>query len=178
MGGINETERFQQGVERAFLAQDLLHSDGADKRRQDHGNEHERGEKALAGKKVPVGQQGKGKRDGRGEDGAVDRHLHGVPKSLQINGVAENLEEVVEGKAAARLAESPSQRFPDGQEEEEEKEKRSEREDDMGAGEGEATRRRGDGVTRRGIGPGVSVSPCLRVSLHLPSFASWAARRY
>jgi len=92
----------------------LFYADGADERRQDHGNENEGGEKTLAGIEITVGEEGEGKRNGGGEDGAVNGHLHGVPKTLEVNGIAENLEEIVEGEPAAGLTESAAEGLPIG----------------------------------------------------------------
>ncbi len=150
MIGVEQMKGLEKGIERAFLAEDLFDPDGADERRQDHGNENERGEEALAGKEVAVGQEGERQGNGGGEQGAPDGHLDRVPQTLEVNGIAEDLDDVVEGETAAGLTESAAEGFPNRKGEEEKEEECGE-DIDRGGTEG------------------------MRFAIHLPSLASFSA---
>ena len=54
MGRVEQADVFQQGIQRALLAEDLLDTDSANKRRHDHGNQHQRAEEGFSGKKKTV----------------------------------------------------------------------------------------------------------------------------
>ena len=127
--GIHEPERFQERVERARLTEDLLHPDRPDKRRQDHRDQDECSEQGLSRKKKPVADHGERQRDGGGEQRAEKPHQERIPQPLEIDGIAENLADIIEGERPVRpdkrALQSPENR-PDKKQREE---RRSDEED-------------------------------------------------
>jgi len=117
--------------ERAVAAEDDLHADGTDERREDEGDEEEAGEDFIQGEGVADADEGEGEGEEQGEERYEDGNDGGVAEAVEKGGVLKDEEKIVEGECAIGTGEAGFDDLKDGPEEED-------REEEVEEGGGEA----------------------------------------
>ena len=127
-----QAERDEQGVDRAVLPEDLLDANRAHERRQNHRNQQEGGQQALARIPVPVGKQGEGHRNQQSQHRGRDRQQEGVLQAPEIQRIRKQLTQRGEAEASVGVNETALEDLEDRPKEEHGKEHRGDREHNSG----------------------------------------------
>ena len=109
----DEVEMVEHGVERAVLPEHLADADRADKRRQDEWHEQQAGEKFLSGKIKAIRHERERQRDGQRRERAAHREEERVAQTFEIDAIAEDLGDEVEGEMPIRIEERARDRRAD-----------------------------------------------------------------
>ena len=122
----------QESIERAVLSKNLFNADGTHEWRQDHRDEHHRGERHLARELEAVGDKGERQADREGDAGDGAGQHERVEKAPSIQRIRQDGGEGAQGEVAVRINEAAFKNLPDGPKEKHREEKRGESEDRTG----------------------------------------------